>query len=229
MWRFYMISRFKMLGLGCTALLLTLYWLSGAIKVEVSPLEKSELTAQPVLVSVYYETLCPDSKRFILDQLWPTYQAVSDIIDVDLIPYGKAYETELNNGTYLFHCQHGPDECYGNIIQTCAVKLLDIRKSLALIQCMESYSQSQAAGAKCARRQDIDYNKIEECVQSKQGNTWQHEMAKRTDSLKPPLHFVPWITFDGVYTREHQNRGLNDLLGLVCDLYKGPKPESCPK
>lgn len=225
-----MVSRYKMLGMGCAVLLLTVYWLSSAIKVEVSPLQKSELAAQPVQISVYYETLCPDSKRFILDQLWPTYQAISDIITIDPIPYGKAYETELNNGTFLFHCQHGPEECYGNIIQTCAIKLLpDIGKSLALIQCMESYSASQAAGPKCARRQGIDYKKIEECVQSKQGNTWQHEMARRTDSLKPPLHFVPWITVNGVYTRENQSRALNNLLGLVCDLYKGPKPESCPK
>lgn len=43
-----------------------------------------------VKVSVYYETLCPDSIAFITKQLWPTYQKMKDIMIVDLVVYGNA-------------------------------------------------------------------------------------------------------------------------------------------
>lgn len=47
-------------------------------------------SVQPVQVSVYYESLCPDSMYFISDQLWPTFQKIAQIFTVDLVPFGKA-------------------------------------------------------------------------------------------------------------------------------------------
>lgn len=43
-----------------------------------------------VKIDVYYETLCPDSIQFIRRQLYPTYQKIGEIMDISLIPYGKA-------------------------------------------------------------------------------------------------------------------------------------------
>lgn len=43
----------------------------------------------PVLVMVFYEALCPDSKYFITKQLLPTYKAAAPIMEVQLVPYGK--------------------------------------------------------------------------------------------------------------------------------------------
>lgn len=48
------------------------------------------LAADPVKVAVYYESLCPDSKNFIANQLWPTYQQISDVFTVDFTPFGFA-------------------------------------------------------------------------------------------------------------------------------------------
>jgi hypothetical protein len=41
-------------------------------------------------VTVYYESMCPDSKYFIRHQLVPTVEKISEILDFKLIPYGKA-------------------------------------------------------------------------------------------------------------------------------------------
>ena len=41
-------------------------------------------------VEVYYEVLCPDSRYFILHQLFPAWERVGDIMDIRFIPYGKA-------------------------------------------------------------------------------------------------------------------------------------------
>ena len=46
--------------------------------------------ASPVLVEVYYESMCPDSKYFIREQLVPAVQKIPEIINFRLIPYGKA-------------------------------------------------------------------------------------------------------------------------------------------
>lgn len=45
---------------------------------------------EPVMVMVFYEALCPDSKHFILRQLVPTYGNAPQLIDFQLVPYGKA-------------------------------------------------------------------------------------------------------------------------------------------
>lgn len=43
-------------------------------------------------IEVYYETLCPDSKRFINNQVSKIYQnnLLQNITNVILVPYGKA-------------------------------------------------------------------------------------------------------------------------------------------
>jgi len=44
---------------------------------------------------VYYETLCPDSKKFIDFQLWPAFLKVANIFNMELVPYGKAQVCEV--------------------------------------------------------------------------------------------------------------------------------------
>ena len=42
-------------------------------------------------VAVYFESLCPDSIKFIIEQLYPTYQKLygKHIFKIDLVPYGN--------------------------------------------------------------------------------------------------------------------------------------------
>jgi len=48
--------------------------------------------AQPVPVTVYYESYCPDSARFVTMQVYPLMQNTnfSLAIDLKLVPFGKA-------------------------------------------------------------------------------------------------------------------------------------------
>lgn len=42
-------------------------------------------------MTVYYESLCPDSKAFIVDQLTPTVRGnLGKYVDLTLVPYGKS-------------------------------------------------------------------------------------------------------------------------------------------
>ena len=48
-------------------------------------------TTGKVVVDLYYEALCPDSRDFIFYQLFPAWQGLKDIFTINYIPYGKAY------------------------------------------------------------------------------------------------------------------------------------------
>ena len=100
--------------------------------------------ARPVQLGVYYESMCPDSVRFFQEQLWPTWQKTHTIIKLILVPFGNAYvgihafctmwhvsnsliidvhacvtvvlQEHKDGDKWVFQCQHGPDECTGNII-----------------------------------------------------------------------------------------------------------------
>lgn len=54
-------------------------------------------------------------------------------------------------------------------------------------------------------------------------------MALKTEALNPKHTYVPWITLEGVHTEEIQNEAENNLVGLICKTYKGPKPSACQK
>ena len=42
--------------------------------------------------------------------------------DLHLWPYGNAKETKaVFKDEYKFTCQHGPNECLGNILEACAL------------------------------------------------------------------------------------------------------------
>lgn len=79
-----------------------------------APLVASLEVPAQVPVAVYYETLCPDSIKFITSQLYPVYTSgLKSRLNVTLVPYGKAVKNSGPNGV-TFECRHGPVECYGD-------------------------------------------------------------------------------------------------------------------
>lgn len=45
---------------------------------------------EKVHVTVFYEALCPDSKNFIVEELYPLWQDLSHIVQLDMYAFGKA-------------------------------------------------------------------------------------------------------------------------------------------
>lgn len=92
----------------------------------LSPIFASPSTteAPKVAFTLYYESLCPDCQQFIGQQLYPTYLKIGQIINLTLVPYGNAQEFRRGD-KWVFECQHGPHECEGNLIETCALSILN--------------------------------------------------------------------------------------------------------
>jgi len=61
-----------------------------------------ERLSSPVHLGVFYESLCPDSKDFIVNQLQKVYSRLSDIMFLELVPYGNAQVSECSSVAYAF-------------------------------------------------------------------------------------------------------------------------------
>lgn len=57
----------------------------------------NDVKLQTVLISVYYEALCPDSRSFVIKQLEPTFQSLKENVEIQMIPYGKATVGTMQN------------------------------------------------------------------------------------------------------------------------------------
>ncbi|XP_011417890.4 gamma-interferon-inducible lysosomal thiol reductase [Magallana gigas] len=192
-----------------------------------------EPNADKVRFALYYESMCPGCRDFFRTQLTKTFTALKDIMDLTLVPYGNAWEKKESSGRWNFTCQHGEDECVGNLIETCAIHLLkNISVYFPFISCIEhdEFGTPQFSAKKCAKQQGIDIQPIMDCSTSSLGNSLLHQMALKTEALNPPHEYVPWVTLNGVHTEDIQKKAEGDLTALVCDTYKGSsKPAACNK
>jgi len=177
-----------------------------------------------VNVTLAFESLCPGCRNFITSQLWPVYNELKDYMTVKLLPYGNAEEVyNAKTHRWVFYCQHGPKECYGNIVETCAI-FLNKREEAAyfpFIHCMEQLGVDQAE--KCANKTGQIWVDIKACAEGPNGNFFQHIIASET----PKHDYVPWIIFNGVHNEDIQNKAQSNLKKLVCDSIPGTKPAPC--
>ncbi|CAF3567365.1 unnamed protein product [Rotaria sp. Silwood1] len=113
--------------------------------------------------TLYYETLCPDCRHFMTTQLLKTYQTILDIINITIVPYGNAHETyDSTTHLYQFVCQHGPDECLGNLIHTCVLNFYPaIEQYMPFVNCTEStFGDVKTVSSQCAEKTKIDFNDL---------------------------------------------------------------------
>ncbi|XP_071521691.1 gamma-interferon-inducible lysosomal thiol reductase-like [Panulirus ornatus] len=193
----------------------------------VAFLPYSAEAAEPVLVTVYYESLCPDSQRFITTQLYPVWIDLKDIMVLDVNAYGKSSDTSVGEG-YTFECQHGPDECEGNMMLTCAKGYIPSEEQfMAFTNCVMTNFVGAAAGKQCAHEAGVDFANIENCYNTVEGQQLQHQVGLKQATLDPQLIYVPWILIDDVFSEEQLSAAQEDLRGVVCEAYQGQKPDLC--
>ncbi|XP_027762119.1 gamma-interferon-inducible lysosomal thiol reductase [Empidonax traillii] len=186
--------------------------------------------AAPVELSLYYESLCPACRQFLVLELFPTWLLLpSEMLNITLVPYGNAQERNVS-GKWDFECQHGPEECLGNMMETCLMhEAKNFSTYFPVIFCLESGSSVTKNLEACLQiyAPELDRGRIAACVQGDTGMALMHQNAQLTEALDPPHQFVPWIVINGKHTDELQAQAEASLLGLVCHLYQGEKPEAC--
>jgi interferon gamma-inducible protein 30 len=179
-------------------------------------------------VAVYYESMCPDSQQFVQEQLLPTYSQLQDYMNVELIPYGNAH-TQGQPDHYTFTCQHGPEECYGNMVQTCYINLVNNTESrIKFVNCAFNFPNQRKIINSCIESKELR-RLVKKCTTSSLGLNLENQMAKKTDALDPPHTFIPWITINGKGGRDLTDKACDDFMSVLCDAITGDKPEVCNK
>lgn len=187
---------------------------------------------QPVMLELYFESLCPGCRHFITTMLYPTWKKFLDtkILKIQLYPYGNAHEKKnATTGLWDYTCQHGPEECVGNLIENCIQKytMNDPMKYFPIFYCMESADNPITAAEMCVTKAGLKWSDVNTCANGKEGNTLMHNSAMMTDKLNPPHKYVPWVVVNGEHTESLQQEAQDNLPKLLCDTYKGTKPVQC--
>lgn len=173
-----------------------------------------------VNVEVFYESYCPDSKRFVLEQLHPAYNELSIIMNLQLIPYGRASRRwDPSKKQYNFSCEHGEKECLGNLFQGCAFHHYpNPGVHLPFLACMFNSSSPNKAYLKCVKKCGFNLGVLAKCNNGPEGNKLQARYAEWSESVNPEkrLSFVPWIRMDRKDKMYDAYRDFKNTLYEVC-------------
>uniref|UniRef100_A0A1B6L5V7 Saposin A-type domain-containing protein n=1 Tax=Graphocephala atropunctata TaxID=36148 RepID=A0A1B6L5V7_9HEMI len=180
-------------------------------------------------ITVYYETYCPDSMNFLMNQLAPMmgeFNVYPSWLTLDLIPFGKAKKAGHNK----YDCQHGPKECAGNKLNACAINELVTNhfnplymRLVNFIYCTMTADDQVKGARQCAAQTGVNYKKLMKCYNGPQGNKLINMYANRTAELQPPLSWVPTVVFNDVFNQTQSDAAQKNLYGVVCTFL----PDQC--
>ncbi|XP_073976873.1 gamma-interferon-inducible lysosomal thiol reductase 1 [Rhodnius prolixus] len=194
--------------------------------------------AQKVPVTVYYESLCPDSIKFYTNQLYPAWNSsLKSFMDLQLVPFGKSNYTHMGDN-YTFTCHHGEKECVGNKVQACALKLIpatpDMDLQVKYINCLMAMAKSSVdmyPTKSCAEEVKLGgdvLEKIESCATTNEGNDYLAALGDKTMKFQNPLISVPTVVVDH-YDAKEKDDARNDFKSVLCAHIKDGKPAECGK
>merc|ERR1712210_188061 len=166
-------------------------------------------------MDLYYESLCPDSTRFISNQIPEMWAALSQEVSINFVPYGFASTTEDEDGEL---------QCAGNIVQACTLYLTKDRPEdqVSLITCMMSADVPDTAGPDCWTQMELDYALVEECIADGLGDVLHAANGEETTAVaNPPVTNVPWSNFDGEHLEGGEYWEIEEvgLLAFLCQKF----------
>jgi len=120
-------------------------------------------------------------------------------------------------------CQHGTDECKGNLIEACVVSHYpDSKTQVPFLECYEGSRGAHHENlAKCAEEHGIDADAINQCASGSEGEHVTVANAKKTVALGSAKLGTPWILING---KSWQG---SNLKRAICDAYSGASPPGC--
>ena len=126
------------------------------------------------------------------------------MVNITIYPYGNANE-RLVGEEYDFTCQHGVDECDGNMVETCFINLVNFDQNLymdfiiAYEKSLERNSRDAYGTAQSmlsSGSYNVTWADLSECIGSsgakggKTGNAFEHQMALYTAAANHQFVFI---------------------------------------
>ncbi|CAH1390038.1 unnamed protein product [Nezara viridula] len=191
-------------------------------------------TVLPVPFTLYYESLCPYSERFILNQLVPTYDDkdfAGLLANMDLVPYGHVYDPDFSK--YKYTCQHGVPECEGNKLHGCAIKYIEDKSTLLhYFSCLINITQSVPILSypvnECKNIvPDDKMLQISKCYNSTEGWDLFNKHGEATKNFFGSNRFyVPYVSFNRTKNENISVIGRKNFKKALC-IENGVKHTTC--
>lgn len=189
----------------------------------------------PPELSIYYDSLCPFSLT-LLSGAFKTlyYHPNRDLLtsNIQLYVFGKSKEDYFSKQyDRKFTCNHGSTECTINMLENCALFLLEKKEAFEFIICLSSEIKSSSRNknrfeestAKCL---PYKYQEIIECTYNGLGHELLHEEGLKEQEIK--IEFTPWIVLNGKSDSEISRKISKDIVGYLCNYLKlENKVEGC--
>lgn len=172
-------------------------------------------------LSVFMESLCPDTRRFFRDQLLPAQRQLGDIFKLELVPFGHA--RVLGNNKMV--CQHGPRECEGNRRMACI--LARTNNQTELVETFSCLLRLDKTPAECVAENlpKVSFEELEKCTSGDES----YRLMEAAEKESGRLAYVPHLAVDGKSDDQIQDQAENHLEKYLCALYKGPTPPAVCK
>lgn len=175
-----------------------------------------------IKIQVYIESLCIDSKHFMMEKLLPTYRRLGNqVMDLEVVTFGNA---KIDLEAHTVTCQHGAAECDANIYELCAADAYpDIDLYLPFYYCLfddlpmghREDNFGTDVFAKCAEEKNLEFDAIHACHYN---NELAWKLQKHASSVTPANHhYVPYVVIDGLHNMDEEH---DDLLQVICDAYR---------
>ncbi|KAF6216298.1 hypothetical protein GE061_000638 [Apolygus lucorum] len=157
-----------------------------------------------ITLDVYYESMCPYSRRFVTNQLAPASSKLKDYVHVNFVPYGNAIMKMNEDGETEVRCQHGINECVGNKIHACAIERLQSnQQKVGFVSCVMQSPDPKIGGLNCSEPFGLSWEDLEFCAANAEGDALHQYYGQNTMNLNPPNKGVPT-------TAVNKNRGTDD-------------------
>ena len=192
-------------------------------------------TPTKVKILFDYSSLDSATQNYVLNELYPHYRTLEDIIDLDLVPFGQMDILSTDSGNYSLFCPNGVDECRGNLVHACLYDIYVNNDSISIndeneydgklqyIQFLNCYFGSALypwknidAAEACIEEifNDI-WSTVNECAHSNLGIQIVLQLQDKVSQLLPEPTYTPWIMVNGLHNYAVENH----FERTICDAY----------
>ncbi|XP_055319326.1 GILT-like protein 1 [Sitodiplosis mosellana] len=176
-------------------------------------------------VTVYYEGLCPDSRKLWTD-LGRDYYLFKKYINLEFIPFGRAKSLDAEGNE--FECHHGPKECLANRIHSCGVKYLKSQDARQQFVVCQMRTEADQTGKECLEEAGGDWTEVSKCVDGDESKKLQLQAERDTKKISVPrLESVPTIVFNNELNQELNNKAFKNLKAVFCELLSTKNIPEC--
>ena len=171
---------------------------------------KSFLKNSDTSLTIYYDSLCGDSMRFISNYFKPYFnnKDFSSNSKVKLIP-GSLMTADGNS----LYCKHGYNECLGNVYHACAQNLFGENKFNQFVICYFDYYQNvEDSSLTCAENVGMKSQDLKNCAETDMGRTLALNIVKHKQVYNFQFGHSPLVLVNEDYNRLVEEDVLNSGL-----------------